>query len=61
MLFNKIHHVAIIVSNYEISKKFYVDILGFKILKETYREDRNSYKLDLMIGDDYQIELFSFS
>lgn len=60
MLFNKIHHVAIIVSNYEISKKFYVDILEFKILKETYREDRNSYKLDLMIGDDYQIELFSF-
>ena len=60
MLFNKIHHIAIIVSNYEISKKFYVDILGFKILKETYREDRNSYKLDLMIGDDYQIELFSF-
>ena len=61
MLFNKIHHVAIIVSNYEISKKFYVDILGFKILKETYREDRNSYKLDLMIGDDYKKELFSFN
>lgn len=60
MLFNKIHHVAIIVSNYEISKKFYVDVLGFKVLKETYREDRDSYKLDLIIGNDYQIELFSF-
>ena len=60
MLFNKIHHVAIIVSNYEISKNFYVNILGFKILKETYRESRDSYKLDLIIGNDYQIELFSF-
>ncbi len=60
MLFNKIHHVAIIVSNYEISKNFYVNILGFKILKETYRQNRDSYKLDLMIGDNYQIELFSF-
>lgn len=60
MLFTKIHHVAIIVSNYEISKKFYVDVLGFKVLKETYREDRDSYKLDLIIGNDYQIELFSF-
>ena len=60
MLFNKIHHVAIIVSNYEISKNFYVNILGFEILKETYRESRASYKLDLMIGDNYQIELFSF-
>lgn len=56
----KIHHVAIIVSVYEKSKNFYTNILGFKILKETYREERKSYKLDLKINEVYQIELFSF-
>lgn len=56
----KIHHIAIIVSDYEKSKKFYTEILGFKILKETYRETRKSYKLDLEINGIYQIELFSF-
>lgn len=56
----KIHHIAIIVSDYEKSKKFYTEILGFKILKETYREIRKSYKLDLEINGIYQIELFSF-
>ena len=56
----KIHHVAIIVSDYEKSKKFYTEILGFKILKETFRKERNSYKLDLEINGNYQIELFSF-
>ena len=55
-----IHHVAILTDNYEQSKRFYVDILGFTILMETYREDRQSYKLDLAINGIYQIELFSF-
>jgi len=55
-----IHHIAILTDKYEISKKFYTDILGFKILKETYRAERNSYKLDLEINGKYQIELFSF-
>lgn len=54
-----IHHIAMICSNYEISKKFYVDILGFKIIQETFRAERNSYKLDLQVGNS-QIELFSF-
>lgn len=53
-----IHHIAIIVSNYEVSKNFYVNILGFKIIRENYREERQSYKLDLKIGDR-EIELFS--
>lgn len=56
----KIHHIAIICSDYEVSKKFYTDILGLKILREVYRAERQSYKLDLGIGDDYVIELFSF-
>lgn len=54
------HHVAIICSNYEKSKQFYVEILGASIVKETFRKERNSYKLDLRIGDNSQIELFSF-
>ena len=45
-----IHHVAIICSNYEQSKKFYVEILGLSIIKETFRAERNSYKLDLAAG-----------
>jgi glyoxylase I family protein len=59
MILNKIHHTAIICSNYEKSKYFYVNILGLKVIRETYREQRDSYKLDLLIGES-QIELFSF-
>ncbi|MEM6806048.1 MAG: VOC family protein [Bacteroidota bacterium] len=56
----KIHHIAIICSDYPVSKHFYTEILGLKILKETYREKRDSYKLDLAIGEAYVLELFSF-
>ena len=56
----KIHHIAIICSDYEFSKKFYTEILGLKIIREVYREEIQSYKLDLAIGDHYVIELFSF-
>jgi glyoxylase I family protein len=55
-----IHHVAILTDDYEKSKHFYTEILGFTILKETYRAERQSYKLDLAINGQYQIELFSF-
>lgn len=57
---NSIHHIAIICSDYEASKKFYTEILGCTILAEHYRTERQSYKLDLAIGDQYCIELFSF-
>ena len=60
MKINKIHHVAIICSNYGASKKFYVDILKFSIISETYRAERDSYKLDLKVSDRDTIELFSF-
>ena len=56
----QIHHIAIICSDYEVSKKFYTEILGLNIIREVYREERQSYKLDLAIGDHYVIELFSF-
>ena len=59
-MFNRIHHIAIICSNYEISKDFYVNKLGLKIISEVYREERKSFKLDLAINGIYQIELFSF-
>ncbi len=57
---SKIHHVAIICSDYEVSKRFYTQILGFEILQEVYRENRLSFKLDLKIASHSQIELFSF-
>jgi glyoxylase I family protein len=55
-----IHHVAIICSDYERSKHFYVNILGLPIIAETFRASRNSYKLDLEVGNGGAIELFSF-
>ena len=54
------HHIAIIASNYARSKHFYMEILGAKQLNETYRAERDSYKLDLSFPDRSQIELFSF-
>jgi len=60
MQFLSIHHVAIICSDYEKSKHFYTEILGLKIIAEAYRAERQSYKLDLEIGNGNQIELFSF-
>ncbi len=56
----KVHHIAIICSDYQQSKQFYTEILGLKIIREVYRETRDSYKLDLAIGENYIIELFSF-
>jgi glyoxylase I family protein len=55
-----VHHIAIICSNYEKSKFFYTNVLGFTILREVYREERQSYKLDLALNGHYIIELFSF-
>jgi len=56
----RVHHVAIIASNYQVSKTFYCDILGFSLMSEVYREERNSWKGDLALQGDYVIELFSF-
>ena len=60
MEISQIHHVAIICSDYDRSKHFYTEILGFSIIQETFRVARNSYKLDLAVGNGAQIELFSF-
>jgi glyoxylase I family protein len=55
----RIHHAAIICSNYERSKHFYTQVLGLKILAENFREARDSWKLDLALPDGGQVELFS--
>ncbi|MHC5853511.1 SMU1112c/YaeR family gloxylase I-like metalloprotein [Nostoc sp.] len=60
MKITDIHHIAIICSDYDRSKTFYVEILGFSIIQETFRAERNSYKLDLRVGENAQIELFYF-
>lgn len=55
-----LHHIAIICRDYNKSKSFYTDVLGFKIENEVYREDKQSFKLDLSLNNQYVIELFSF-
>ena len=57
---NTVHHIAIICSDYQVSKDFYTRILGLSVISEHYRAERNSYKLDLALGDRYFVELFSF-
>ncbi|WP_367868461.1 VOC family protein [Pedobacter sp. WC2423] len=59
-MFKRIHHVAIICTDYKVSKNFYVNILGLTVVQEVYRAERKSYKLDLSVNGLYQIELFSF-
>ncbi|KMV31609.1 hypothetical protein AB733_05895 [Photobacterium swingsii] len=60
MQLSGIHHVAIIVSDYEKSKHFYTSILGLHVVAENYRHARDSYKLDLQLPDGSQLEVFSF-
>ncbi|WP_324676604.1 VOC family protein [Hymenobacter sp. GOD-10R] len=55
-----VHHIAIICSDYEVSKRFYTEVLGLNVIREVYRAERQSWKLDLALNDHYIIELFSF-
>ena len=57
---NKVHHIAIICSDYHRSLDFYTRILSMRVLAEHYRESRQSYKTDLALDDEYVVELFSF-
>lgn len=57
MKLNKTHHVAIIVSDYEKAREFYVEKLELPIIRENYREERDDYKLDLQVGD-IELEIF---
>lgn len=60
MKLKALHHIAIICSDYQSSKQFYTEVLGFEIQQEVYRKERDSYKLDLCLNGTYLIELFSF-
>jgi glyoxylase I family protein len=60
MKLKNVHHIAIIASDYEKSKKFYTEILGLTVVNEVYRKERDSYMLDLALNGEYIIELFSF-
>lgn len=59
-LLKNVHHIAIICSNYERSKRFYTEVLGLDIIRETWRAERLSWKLDLALDGHYIVELFSF-
>lgn len=56
----RLHHIALICSDYERSKAFYTELLGLRIIREVYRPERRSRKLDLALGGEYVLELFSF-
>ncbi len=56
----RVHHIALICTDYDASKRFYTDVLGLRIVREVYRAERQSYKLDLALAGQYVIELFSF-
>lgn len=58
--FHRIHHVALIAGDYAASKRFYTEVLGLRVVAETYREERDSWKLDLETGAGDRLELFSF-
>ncbi|WP_039814427.1 SMU1112c/YaeR family gloxylase I-like metalloprotein [Nocardia otitidiscaviarum] len=60
MELRRIHHVALIASDYERSRAFYTEVLGLRVLAEHYRAERHSYKLDLELPDGGRLELFSF-
>ncbi|MEE4462272.1 VOC family protein, partial [Azotobacter chroococcum] len=60
MHLRRIHHAAIICSDYQVSKRFYTEALGLHVVAEHYRAERQSYKLDLALPDGSQVELFSF-
>ncbi|MEC5342402.1 VOC family protein [Brenneria populi] len=57
---NGVHHIAIVSADYPRSKRFYCDILGFTLMSEVYRAERDSWKGDLALNGRYVIELFSF-
>lgn len=60
LIIRQVHHIAIIGSDYQASKKFYCELLGFNLLSEVYRAERDSWKADLALNGQYTIELFSF-
>ena len=61
MLLTHIHHIAIIVSDHDAALDFYVSKLGFAVIRDNYRPNRNDWKLDLDAGDGIELEIFAES
>ena len=59
MNFSAIHHVAIIVSDYEASREFYVERLGFEVVRENWRPEKRDWKLDLRVNPTTELEIFA--
>ena len=59
MRLDTIHHIAILCSDYRTAKAFYAEKLGFPVIRENYRADRNDWKIDLKINDQTELELFA--
>ena len=59
MNLSSIHHIAIIVSDYEAAKRFYVQQLGFEVIRENYRPARRDWKLDLRVNEHTELEIFA--
>ena len=59
MKLSQIHHIAIIVSDYKLSRDFYVEKLGFSVIRENYRPDKKDWKLDLRLNDATELEIFA--
>lgn len=59
MKLSSVHHIAIIVSDIEKARKFYVDKLGFEVIRENYRKERNDWKLDLRVDEHTELEIFA--
>ncbi len=61
MQLSVIHHIAIIVSDYARSKDFYVNKLGFTVIRENFRPGKNDWKLDLRVNETTELEIFGVS
>ena len=59
MNLSKIHHIAIIVSDYEVAKEFYVNKLGFSVIRENYRPKRKDWKMKLRVNELTEMEIFA--
>lgn len=59
MKLNSVHHIAIIVSNIEKAREFYIKKLGFEAIRENYRKERDDWKLDLRVDEHTELEIFA--
>ena len=59
MKLKSVHHIATIVSDIEKAREFYVEKLGFAVVRENYRKERDDWKLDLRVDEHTELEIFA--